>query len=457
MCGIAGFIGKDAGRRTRGMIESIRHRGPDGTGYWEGMIGSEDVALGHAHLKITGDMSQPVTQDGKAIVYNGEIYNFGEFLPGTSDTAALSSGILKDGVGGFLKYASSINGEYAFAAVDSSGMILARDPVGIKPLYYGISQDGFGFASERKALMKAGILDIKRLTPGSVYYNGMEKTAISLPGPDPEVKDTSKAVEMLETALAKAVKLRVHPDAAIAFSGGVDCSLIGAMAQDTPLCTVGLKCSYDIKAATNAARMMDAENRHIVYEMEEKDVEGILPDVIYAIESHEPVKVSIALPIFYLAREVRRSGFRVMLSGQGADELFGGYARYEIAQEEGRLADMLGHDLRHIAEANLERDDAATMAHGVELRVPYLDLNVIGVSQKIDASLKVYFDGKGYIRKYILRKMAERYLPHEISIAPKKAIQYGTSVQKVLARLARDNGFKGDLAGYFRSLYEVVF
>ena len=168
-------------------------------------------------------------------------------------------------------------------------------------------------------------------------------------------------------------------------------------------------------------------------------------------ESADPMKVSIALPLFILAREARRHGYKVLLSGQGADELFGGYARYEAAG--GGLPGMLEHDLRHLAQNNLERDDAATMAHGMELRVPYLDLGVVGVARRTVPSLKVYFDGKNYIRKYVLRKMSEKYLPHEVAYAPKKALQYGTGVQRTIERLALKRNFKG-INGYLQSLYE---
>jgi len=142
--------------------------------------------------------------------------------------------------------------------------------------------------------------------------------------------------------------------------------------------------------------------------------------VLYAVESADPVKVSIALPLFILAEKARRDGYRVLLSGQGADELFGGYARHEAAAKEGRLAEALEHDLDHIAEVNLERDDAATMAHGVELRVPYLGLGVVRAAQKMDTPLKVHFDGKDYIRKYVLRKMSREVSPPRSRICAEK-------------------------------------
>ncbi|HTX43897.1 MAG TPA: asparagine synthetase B [Methanocella sp.] len=450
MCGIAGFAGADARARTLEMVGVVRHRGPDRESIWcEG-----NVCLGHAHLKVTGDVEQPVLLDNRAVVYNGEIYNFGEFLPGHSDTAALADVILKDGVDSFLRAASSIDGEYAFAYYDGSGLMLARDPAGIKPLFYGYNRDGFGFASEKKALMRAGVREVKALSPGHIYYKGAELKAISLPPCDPVIKDVSEASGALEEALARSVELRAHKDAAVAFSGGVDCSLIGAM-SGLPLCTVGIRGSYDVQAARKAASLMGVGDRHTVYEFDEDDVEEALPAVIYAVESADPMRVSIALPLFILAREARREGYRVLLSGQGADELFGGYARHESAAMNNTLPGALQHDLEHIAEVNLERDDAAAMAHGMELRVPYLDLKVVSVAQRTDPSLKVYFDGKNYIRKYVLRKMSEKYLPHEVSYAPKKAIQYGTGVSKTIERLALKRNFKG-IDGYLQSLSEGI-
>lgn len=449
MCGIAGFIGTNAWLRTCDMIEVLRHRGPDRLSVWNGGV----VCMAHAHLRITGDYPQPVLVDGKTFVYNGEIYNFSDFSPGDSDTVAVAS-ILKSGVENFARMTSGLAGEYACAVWDGHKIVLFRDPVGIKPLFYGHNAEGFGFASERKALRRAGISDIKSLTPGTTFVDGMELKLFDLPEQRPKIFDIDLAVGLLDGALSKSVSMRLHKKAAVTFSGGVDSALIGAMSGDTPLLTVGLKDSHDIKAATNAAKLMGAEGRLKVFEITDKDVEAALPGTMYAIESTDQLKVSIALPLYILSQKARDDGYRVLLSGQGADELFAGYSRYESGFKEGRLAGMLDYDLRHIADVNLERDDAAAMAHGVELRVPYLDMGVIEIARWIDPSLKVSFNGKDYIRKYVLRRMAEKYLPHEVSSAPKKAIQYGTSVNKTLERLAKASG--KDVAGYLNSLYRVV-
>lgn len=450
MCGIAGFVGEKARQRTCQMIEALSHRGPDGTAIWDG----GRACLGHAHLKITGDYPQPVTVDGLTFTYNGEIYNYTNFLPGScSDTEALAS-MLKNNLDGFVKAAPAIDGEYAFTAWDGEKITLVRDPVGIKPLYYGYCEDGFGFASERKALMCTGIKEITSLTPGCMLVDGIERRFADLPPMQPAMTDEAEAVRQLDKVLNRAVRLRLHKDAAITFSGGIDSALIGAMAPDTPLLTVGFPGSFDVIAARAAVRCLGADQRHVVYEVSEKDVEEALPGVIYAIESADPMKVAIALPLYILSAKARQDGYKVLLSGQGSDELFAGYARYEAGYRDGRLQEMLDFDQRHLSEVNLERDDAAAMASGIELRVPYLDLDVIGLARQLDPSLKLHGNGKDYIRKYVLRKVAEKYFPPEVASAPKKAIQYGTGIQKALERLAKNHG--KDLRGYLETLYKVV-
>jgi asparagine synthase (glutamine-hydrolysing) len=449
MCGIAGFVGEEAWQRTCEMTERLHHRGPDGSAIFDGRT----ACLGHTHLKVTGDYPQPALTNGKAFVFNGEIYNYRDFADVTSDTEALAR-VLSDGMEGLVKAAPSINGDYSLALLDGGHFSLIRDPIGVKPLFYGRNAAGFGFASERKALWRAGIGDVRALAPGEMFKDDTEHRVIDLPPYEP-VLDEEDAVRALDESLAAAVSARVHQKGAITFSGGVDSALVGAMASDTPLLTVGMANSFDVKAARQAAGLMGAEGRHIVYEITEKDVEEAIAGTVYAVESANMLKVSIALPLYLLAQHARKDGYKVLLSGQGADELFAGYARYEAAFREDRLADELDHDLRHIAEVNLERDDAATMAHGVELRVPFLDMRVVAASRRMGPSLKVRPNGKDYIRKYILRKVAEKYLPREVSSAPKKAIQYGTGVQKTLERLAKSKGCTP--AGYLESTYRNVF
>ncbi len=318
MCGIAGFAGNGAWQRTCEMTELLHHRGPDGSAVYDGRT----ACLGHTHLKVTGDYPQPALTNGCAFVFNGEVYNYRAFADVASDTEALAR-ILSGGMERLIDTAPSIDGDYSLVLWDGTKLSLLRDPVGVKPLYYGRSADGFGFASERKALWHAGIRDVKALSPGAMLVDGEERRVVDLPPYDP-VLGEEEAIRVLDEALSAAVRARVHKNAAVTFSGGIDSALIGAFAREVPLVTVGLEGSHDVRAARQAARLMGVEGRHIVYEIGEKDVEDAIAGTVYAVESADPMKVSIALPLYILAQKARNDGYRVLLSGQGADELFAG-------------------------------------------------------------------------------------------------------------------------------------
>ncbi|MDY0130946.1 MAG: asparagine synthase-related protein, partial [Methanosarcina vacuolata] len=174
-----------------------------------------------------------------------------------------------------------------------------------------------------------------------------------------------------------------------------------------------------------------------------EEIKAAIPDVIYSTESTDPMKIAIGLPLYFVAKTAKEDGKRVLLTGQGADELFGGYSRHEGFLEQGPevLDRAIYSDLKNISTINLERDDMVTMANSVELRVPFLDKEVIKTGLAISPELKVLKRDSLYIRKYILRKAADSLLPSELLWKEKKAIQYGTGVQKILDRLAREAGF----------------
>jgi asparagine synthase (glutamine-hydrolysing) len=159
--------------------------------------------------------------------------------------------------------------------------------------------------------------------------------------------------------------------------------------------------------------------------------------------------VSIALPLYFASKYANSDGLRVILSGQGADELFAGYKRYESLTPYG-LEKALRTDLDNIARNNLERDDAVTMANSVELRVPYLDTKVIELALSISPELKIH---KG-IRKYILRRAASKILPDELAWKEKKAAQYSSGIYSAMEKLARKNGFGKALRNYLVNLME---
>lgn len=445
MCGIAGAAGMDSKASVQEMLEAIKHRGPDGTG----MFTLGEVTLGSVLLKITGEKSQPIHNRG-ALTYNGEIYNFREIaqkcdMKTDSDSEALFNLIESEGIVAAPGY---LDGDYAFAYLFDDTIYLARDPAGVKPLYCGKTDELFAFASEKKALSAIGMNEIYTIKPGHMvtYRGGVLNEKIVTGFVKGEgITDENIASEALFNAIEKAVKKRTYSPCAIAFSGGLDSSLIAALCPEAELYSVGMAGSHDIMQTKKAAHLLGMENKLHLHELTVDDVRTALPYVIRAIESTEPQKVSIAMPLFLASKNAHDDRLRVMLSGQGADELFAGYKRYE-SMPPPELESALKHDLDNIAENNLERDDAATMVNSVELRVPYLDREVVELALRIAPELKI----KNGMRKYILRLAAGRLLPEELALKEKKAAQYSSGIYSAIEKLARKKGFKS-VRDYFET------
>ncbi|NIA11687.1 MAG: asparagine synthetase B, partial [Nitrospiraceae bacterium] len=162
-----------------------------------------------------------------------------------------------------------------------------------------------------------------------------------------------------------------------------------------------------------------------------------IPQVIGAIESTNPVAVGIGICMYFVSQCAHTNGIRFLVTGQGADELFAGYKRYEQAFDDGILDHELEKDVLALP-AQIKRDVAVAQLNHVELYMPMLDL--VDIATRIDVKLKMHKEGSNYIRKYILRKVSEQYLPAELVWAPKKAVQYGTGIQNALHRMARKRG-----------------
>lgn len=453
MCGIAGAAGKNSEILVKKMLESIKHRGPDSCGTYS----FGDITLGNVLLKITGDRTPQPLHNGGALTYNGEIYNFHEIaeklrLKTDSDSEALFESIESIGVEAAI---GELDGDYAFAYVKDGGILLARDTAGVKPLYYGGAGNMFAFSSEKKSLLSIGISEISALKPGYMLsYRSGRLTEKKVTGfiTGERIDDESTASEALFNSIERAVKKRCYSPCGIAFSGGLDSSLLAALNHEAELYSVGMEGSHDVQQTKKAADLLGSDNKLHLHELTMEEVESALPDVIRAVESSDPLKVSIALPLFFASKDARNDGIRVMLSGQGADELFAGYKRYE-SMKPGELESALRSDLDNIAANNLERDDAVTMANAVELRVPYLDKEVVELALRIAPQLKIC----NGVRKYILRLAAAKLLPEELAWKEKKAAQYSSGVYSALEKLAKKNGYRGDrfLGRYLEDLRET--
>jgi asparagine synthase (glutamine-hydrolysing) len=462
MCGIAGAAGTpDTNEEVKRMLAALGHRGPDACGTYQ----AKGLSIGNTLLKITGDMPQPLVGKG-ALVLNGEIFNFRELAADKgiitdSDTEvlfALMEAKVKEGenpINAVFSVLSKVNGDYALAYALDNELVLARDPVGVKPLFYSQNKEKENpkiiFASEKKAFSSQEN-QIKSFPPGRVMafdiMNGrLEEKSLTIEPPQERISEEHEAASHLKAAFEKAVEARLTKTAGIAFSGGIDSTFLAALAKSIDpsisLYAVGLPNSHALDQAQRAAEatgMRDSLKTHL---LSPEEIEDAIPNVIYSTESTDPMKIAIGLPLYFVAKTAKEDGKRVLLTGQGADELFGGYSRHEGFLEQGPevLDREIYSDLKNISTINLERDDMVTMANSIELRVPFLDKEVIQIGLAIRPELKVLKRDGLYIRKYILRKAADGLLPSELLWKEKKAIQYGTGVQKVLDKLARDAGF----------------
>jgi asparagine synthase (glutamine-hydrolysing) len=247
----------------------------------------------------------------------------------------------------------------------------------------------------------------------------------------------------LEEAIIAAVRLR-SDEGITALSGGVDSSLVAALARRECV-AVGLEGSHDLRQARHAAATLGLTCTSVSITPDE--IADALPSVIRAIPKKDPLNTGIALTLYFVTRFAGEQGYRRVITGQGADEIFGGYSRYlETAT--------LGQDLeRDFAGLELQaaRDQAVAALHGTYLSMPYVDCRVVRAARAIPPEEKVC----GGHRKVPLRKVAERHIPAEFAWYEKKAMQYGSGVWKELQRLARKKGYKTSVQDYIDHIDRV--
>jgi len=285
---------------------------------------------------------------------------------------------------------------------------------------------------------------IADITDGSIYL----KPVKSLEKPRDLETNLESISNNLVEFLFNAVSERISDlnSIAIAFSGGLDSSLLALLCEklgvEVQLISVGLS-NESLKDSVEAAKLLELPIHTKIFSVE--DLEKDLVDVVWAIERTDLMSVSIAVPLFWVAKEARELGFRVMFDGQGADELFGGYHKYlSVLGELGAegLENTLFLDVVMSSEVNFARDEKVCAVNGVELRLPYIDWELVNYGLKIPPQLKIC-SSKDQLRKRILREASLKIgLPKDIAFKPKKAIQYSTGVNKAIRILAKRNGLK---------------
>jgi asparagine synthase (glutamine-hydrolysing) len=443
------------------MLFLLRHRGPRIKEVFE--IEEKGFHFGLGCCAYAARLHSARSSSENIIVHDGEIYNDEELrnkLNIFHTSGSYCDMILglyerfsgRDTLTSLKKTLTLLDGSYTLALYKNGALYLARDVMGMRPLFY--SRNPFpAFASERKALWGCGFVDIKSVAPGQIVELQKDSrhrfSLLRRPG---VAKDYLKSVLSLERKLREATEKRTLDSAGtrILFSGGLDSTLLSCLSPDVLPITCGTEDSSDISFSRKAAGELNFVLKEIL--IDPQMVENALCDVMYACESRNPMDVGIALPIFFAAREASRNT-HILLSGNGADELFGGYAKYIDSPH------LMYDDIKNIAHDNLERDDMVAASQGISLRHPYLDLKVVRFA--LSLPFDFLFHGR---RKRILADVAQRVgVPSFIYERKKTAMQYGSGVFPILKkkaqetisrREAKENGFRGPLEAYLARVWE---
>lgn len=447
MCGIAGTYQENAKEFVESALQIMQNRGKDASH----IISEKEFALGHNLHAIVNTIKQPFETEKHIFATNCEIYNWKELKEKHKITAENDAELLFELLENFgTDILKEIDGVYAFALYEkkTKKIILARDIIGEKPLFY--TEKPFSFASEKKAIPYP---HIKELNPRQILvYNQENITFVKRAffTISPEHTDTheiikTKVQEKLFSAVEKKIPERKF---GILFSGGIDSTIIAHICKKlgyTPTCYVaGInEDAADVVMAKKIAE--DLGFQLSVKIISRENVEEYLKKICPIIESNNVVKVGVAIPFFIACEEARKDGVKVLFSGLGSEELFAGYDRHAISAGIGKNDEKIENvnkeclsGLTQIHERDLYRDDVVTMYNQIELRLPFLDLALTEYALKIPPQYKISKEEK----KIILREVAEDIgIPKEYARRPKKAAQYGSKADKSLAWLAKKNGF----------------
>jgi len=422
---------------------------------------SSNIALGHNLSQIfPNDHPQPILGNGYAFMFEGHVFPSTAFAVETllrkftSDIQSNGANIIKE-----------MEGSYVFSIASSDRLIVGRDALGTTPLYYGENEATCAVASERKALWKIGIKNAKSFPPGHLARVNVKGFALQpvkiIRQPSLESVDMESAARSLQTLLIESTRKRVSDvkKVAVAFSGGLDSSVIAALARlcekEVHLISVGLANQEEIRFAEGAAEALNMPHHVQTYGIEQ--VKEILPQVLWLIEQPNAVNVSIAIPFYWVAEIVSQLQCPVLLAGQGGDELFGGYQKYLTRYRHGIafVNEAMYHDIAHSYETNFQRDNQICAYHKVELRLPFVDSEIIQYALSLPINLKIE-SAEDTLRKIVLRKVAQDLkLPPSIVNRRKKAIQYATGVDKALRKLAKEEGLT--LKKYIEKIFQKVY
>lgn len=458
MCGIVCLF--DAKQRTESlrsqvleMSKKIRHRGPD----WSGVFQDDFTIMAHERLAIVDPTSgkQPLyTKDGKVVLaVNGEIYNHQSLREEFPDYEFQTQSDCEVILALYQKYGKNflekLNGIFAFALYDAEKKVflVGRDHIGVCPLYHGWDKNGnYYVASELKAL-ESICNKVEIFLPGHFLYSedGYELQQWYQRDWEnyDEVKDNTTDIALLRKSLEKAVHRQLMTDVpyGVLLSGGLDSSIISAITAkysrqrvesgDTQEAwyprlhsfAVGLVGSPDLEAARMVAEHIGSVHHEIHFTIQE----GLdaVRDVIYHLETYDVTTVRASTPMYLLARVIKSMGIKMVLSGEGSDELFGGYLYFHKAPNAEEFHKETVRKLSKLHLYDCLRANKALMSWGIEGRVPFLDKEFMDVAMRINPQDKMVNKTEGKIEKWVLRKAFEDLLPERVAWRQKEQFSDG--------------------------------
>lgn len=469
MCGIIGVFGKDPVNRVLDGLSAIENRGKDGAGvYANGSVHIEKslgllkaakissdapFAIGHVLHSIVGHCPQPLIGSKGVLAINCEIYNWKELCVKHSILVQSDSELVLKLLEklSFENVLEELDGVYSFAYLTADVLYIARDIIGEKPLWYAFS-DGFLFASEKKSLVKIGAKYVKELNPRTYIVYSLSSNATEFVKRPffkltPLLRDSEEILKLRTKELLESSILKMLPDKCVKvgllFSGGVDSMYIAHVLKKNnvdftcytaALKEEGLKDAEDVEYARRAAAFLGVPLKIKYFSVNE--AHEFLKIVVPLIEDTNATKVGVALTFYACGLIAKEDGVRVIYSGLGSEEVFAGYERHKKSAD---LNQECLSGFRKIYEKDLYRDDVITMYHSIELRLPFLSVELAKYALRIPEQYK--FDGTN--GKLIFRKIAEEDgIPAEFAWRKKRAAQYGSNTDKAIEKLAHLNGTK---------------
>ncbi len=479
MCGIVGVFDlkidpKSLRTQVLEISKKIRHRGPD----WSGIYCGEKAILAHERLAIVDPQSggQPLYSKDKKLILavNGEIYNHQELrsqlkdsyeFQTKSDCEVILALYRKKGP----NFIEDLNGIFAFALYDeeNDSYLIARDHMGIIPLYMGWDKFGnFYVASELKAL-EGYCNKIEVFLPGHYLYSkeGIVKKWYARDWSEYDaVKNNPTSIEQIRNELEASVHRQLMSDVpyGVLLSGGLDSSIVSAIAKKYAAkriesddkqdawwpqlhsFAVGLIGSPDLIAARKVAEHIGTVHHEVHFTVQE-GVDAI-KDVIYHLETYDVTTIRASTPMYLLARVIKSMGIKMVLSGEGADELFGGYLYFHKAPNAKAFHEETVRKLGKLHLYDCLRANKSLAAWGVEGRVPFLDKEFMDIAMRLNPEDKMAKDGK--MEKWILRKAFENYLPESIVWRQKEQFSDGVgyswidSLKELVSKIVTDDQFK---------------